>query len=177
MCAVRPPEPQLYKNIVLLYFRLMRNPLYEREVGVSDCRTTTGRMSTHGATTCVILAALNTETKTGLVGHFLSWGDEELFKESLEAVTNLGPCASTLIRLAGGGIYFSDGYTYPNLHERNKEVEAQVLVLAEAHGIPRSSVEVSWLWGNDIASATVDCNDKTITIEEELDDSSPIKDY
>ena len=150
----------------------MVNRRRKEEVGMSECRTTRSRLTTGGASTCIILAALNIETNTGLLGHFSHDDvvDGELIDEAVEAITHLGPGGSTQIRLAGGGVYFTDGAEHQDSVKYNAEVEQRVRMMAERHGIPLPNVVIAWLQGNDEASAEVDCEKRTITIEEEVGD-------
>ena len=142
----------------------MPNPYWEVESG--DCLTTRGRISTAGASTCIILAALNTETGAGLLGHLTCDDIEqgELLDESVDAIARLGPGKSTQIRLAGGAIY-TYNYACPE-SEDNQKVEQRIREMALQNGIPLPNITVSWLWGNDEASATVDCHEGTITVKE-----------
>lgn len=145
----------------------MPNPYWEVESG--ECRTTRGRISTAGASTCIILAALNTDTKTGLLGHLSADDIEngELLNEAVDAIPRLGPGESTQIRLGGGAIYLYD-LEYLEAAEDNQNVEQRIREMAVHNGIPLPNITVSWLWGNDEASAIVDCHKGTITVEEDF---------
>jgi len=138
-----------------------------KEIHSGECRVTRSSLSTSGASTCIILAALNTETRAGLLGH-LSHDDVlegELLEDAAQAIVNLGPAESTQIRLAGGAIYMYDE-EFPESADHNQKVEKRIKEIAEQNGIPLPNINVSWLWGNDEASAIVDCHEGTITVEE-----------
>jgi hypothetical protein len=115
------------------------------------------------------LAALNRVEGKGLLGHFsdddIAGG--EIVEDAVEAITYLGPAEHTQIRLAGGGISFSDGRSYPEGEKSRREVSQRVSDMAQRHGIPLSNIQITWLEENDVADIEIDVQKGVITVVEE----------
>jgi hypothetical protein len=132
-------------------------------VTMSEWATTRGTLRTRHAASCVILAAINKQTRTGLLGHFCygDLRDIDFIEEAIEAIAHLGPADSTDIRLAGGREFENA----PVVSCR-EEVRQRVISMAEEHGIPIAAIGITWLGDNQFVDAEIDCQAKNISIEE-----------
>ena len=148
---------------------IMTNADKTYDVGMSECRTTRSKLSTCGASTCIVLAALNREEGNGLLGHFSEddIASGELVIDAVEAVSHLGSGEHTQIRLAGGGVSFSDGRFYPEVEKSRRDVSQRVNAMAKRHGIPLSNIQITWLAENDVADVEIDVQQGVITVVEE----------
>lgn len=132
-------------------------------VTMSEWATTREVLRTRRAASCVILAAINKQAGTGLLGHFCygDLRDIDFIEEAIKAIAQLGPADSTDIRLAGG----HESEENPHVSCR-EEVMQRVVSMAGEQGIPFAAISITWLEHNQFADAEIDCQAQTISVKE-----------
>lgn len=136
------------------------------------------QLVTGAALTCIVLAALNSETGSGLVGHFGSLQDVSdnpltdrgIFDHAVEELPELGPPESTRLRLAGATIDFP-GFVcertrkwIANTKSNRRYAETSVRAVARESGI--HAVQINWTRGYLSTDVFVDPNRNRITVWE-----------
>ena len=122
-----------------------------------------GSLLSLAASTCIILAAHNDETKFGLLGHFSSiaeeggdgYSDKESFRQAVAAISSLGNPGETSVWLGGGTSHVWEGedeteedrlYAEKNVREHAAELRV--------HG---DQVKAEWSAAKCVIDVELDC--------------------
>ncbi len=145
-------------------------------VDVDDSKANGRFLYTRGAAVCTLLAAYNSKTSNGFLGHFLgtqrseatrtgdgSYPGPEAFDEALDHVwAVMRPFKAVSVLLAGCGVEY-DGQNFKAITDPEREHTVQRLVDI---GISRANINTQWTDVPDTAmNAHLNCYEGVLTLE------------
>jgi hypothetical protein len=123
---------------------------FEDDVEMGTWAVSSEVLKTAAAASCVVLAAHNIKTGTGLLGHFSNiaetpaavYNDQQAFEAALAAVEQLGDPLQTSLWIGGGTPYVVKGVDTVAVDRGRAEQQAQK-VMDKLH-IPEKQLDISW---------------------------------
>ena len=122
------------------------------------------RLTSVGAGPCILLAAFNTGSHTGMVGHFSAVGendpgigcDKDVFEEALATIPDLGPNREHTHGWIGGGApFFVDGDD--TVKPDRLYVAQRVLAVIQDNGLIANQFTFDWSHPDRVVDASLDC--------------------
>jgi hypothetical protein len=130
---------------------------------MGEWRISEDRLATYGASTCIVLAAHNSETGKGLLGHFSSISERESgnfrhgeeFRQSIDALSQLGEHQHNSIWLGAGKPLIVDGID--TVMPDRKLAQRAILGYLDEHGTPIEQVKVVWSAPQRVMDVELNC--------------------
>ncbi len=144
------------------------------EVDVDELKYGKQSLLTLGASTCLVIAAHNTDTNMGLLGHFSSptkrksqTSSSNIYEQALEALPKLGPTPRTSIWL-GGASPLRLGELDVSAENRQYAKDKLELYL-DRFRLPETLVSVNWTPEMTRINASLACDTGHLVVESVLD--------
>ena len=140
------------------------------DIDMGSFRIGDGTLFTSAAFTCIALAAHNSESGRGLVGHFNSiaslgqHSSQEPFRDALSSIASLGKAEHTDIWLGGGSPSISRGEDIV-LTDRQL-AEGAVTEFAANFRLPENHVEVEWSDEAHVVDVELDCPSGVLVVHD-----------
>ena len=143
------------------------NEFTSQEAGMGEVISGKGLLTTRGISTCIFVAASNSETGSGVLAHlsdFTSKEQRELFEEALKASMSLGDPRHTSVKMGGGSHLTKDGELLSS-SLRNREYAEHHL--RQFIMFDPENVQVEWLQNDMSLDLTLDTITGTLIKDEQ----------
>jgi hypothetical protein len=133
------------------------------DIGQGEWRMGNGNLVTSAASTCIILAAHNEQTKRGLLGHFSAVTEESQegqdskrsLDEALDVIGSLGDPEATSIWLGGGTPHLQA--EIDTAEQDRAYVDRKIHEVAASLKIGEDQIDTAWSEAGHIIDVELDC--------------------
>jgi hypothetical protein len=141
------------------------------DIGMGEFRVGNETLHSLAASTCIILAAHNSDSGYGLMGHFSSiseaegYNDRAMFEDSLLGIASIGEADTTSVWI-GGGSPFENFFETDSVKSDRDFAEEKLKAFAANFRLPADQVCIAWSEPFRIVDAELDCPSGVLVVHD-----------